>query len=184
MWEGRESGGDGGSLVTLGQFEAAHSAAEALNNKDLKLFNSIANVIKEQTGQAAPTEFEAVKRIVADEIVKSIIGGVTALGDRAEAAATISRANSPEQLMGVIGRYKELIGGQMKGLESQYINGTGKTKEDFRSRLFPAAAAMLDKATEKQDGARTNSKGWKMMTDKNGNKAYVSPDGKSFEEVK
>jgi hypothetical protein len=30
----------------------------------------------------------------------------------------------------------------------------------------------------------TNSKGWKLYTDAKGNKAYVSPDGKSFEEVR
>lgn len=32
--------------------------------------------------------------------------------------------------------------------------------------------------------ATKNSKGWTLYTDKNGNMAYVSPDGKSFEEVK
>jgi hypothetical protein len=32
--------------------------------------------------------------------------------------------------------------------------------------------------------APTNTKGWVLHTDANGNKAYVSPDGKSFEEVK
>jgi hypothetical protein len=31
---------------------------------------------------------------------------------------------------------------------------------------------------------RTNSKGWTLHTDAKGNQAYVSPDGKSFEEVK
>ena len=30
----------------------------------------------------------------------------------------------------------------------------------------------------------TNSKGWKLHKDAKGNKAYVSPDGKQFEEVK
>lgn len=32
--------------------------------------------------------------------------------------------------------------------------------------------------------AAVNSKGWKLHTDANGNRAYVSPDGKSFEEVR
>jgi len=31
---------------------------------------------------------------------------------------------------------------------------------------------------------KTNAKGWALHTDANGNKAYVSPDGKQFEEVK
>lgn len=39
----------------------------------------------------------------------------------------------------------------------------------------PAAAKSIPK---------TNAKGWKLHTDKNGKQAYVSPDGKQYEEVK
>jgi hypothetical protein len=39
------------------------------------------------------------------------------------------------------------------------------------------------KATTASAPANANAKGWTLHTDKNGNKAYVSPDGKQFEEV-
>jgi hypothetical protein len=39
------------------------------------------------------------------------------------------------------------------------------------------------KATAASAPANANAKGWTLHTDKNGNKAYVSPDGKQFEEV-
>lgn len=41
-----------------------------------------------------------------------------------------------------------------------------------------------DNASSSTTSGNTNSKGWILHTDKNGNKAYVSPDGKQFEEVK
>lgn len=39
-------------------------------------------------------------------------------------------------------------------------------------------------AAPKQQPASRNAKGWVLMTDAKGNRAYVSPDGKSFEEVR
>jgi hypothetical protein len=42
----------------------------------------------------------------------------------------------------------------------------------------------LVSSADEQDDQQTNSKGWQLMTDSNGNQAYVSPDGSQFEEVK
>jgi hypothetical protein len=41
-----------------------------------------------------------------------------------------------------------------------------------------------DSAKTQQSNAQTNSKGWVLHTDANGNKAFVSPDGKQYEEVR
>jgi hypothetical protein len=40
------------------------------------------------------------------------------------------------------------------------------------------------KPTEKQPTPQRNTKGWQLSVDANGNRAYVSPDGTKFEEVK
>ena len=51
----------------------------------------------------------------------------------------------------------------------------------------PAAAATAPAATptaKTETAPNTNSKGWVLHTDAKGNNAYVSPDGKQFEEVK
>ena len=114
-------------LKTLGEL------GDALNNGDLKQFNRVGNIVAAQFGVPAPTNFDAAKRIVADEIVKAVTGAAGALGDREKADKTLSDANSPAQLKGVIDTYRRLIQGQIKGLEIQYKSGTGK--DDFKQRF-------------------------------------------------
>jgi len=58
-----------------------------------------------------------------------------------------------------------------------------KKLEDENGRLKRGASGKSSDAPAKSDG-NTNAKGWTLHTDKNGNKAYVSPDGKQFEEMK
>jgi len=58
-----------------------------------------------------------------------------------------------------------------------------------RSYLFPDSARKVigdtaDAARKGEALPPTNEKGWKLMTDKAGNQAYVSPDKKQFEEPK
>lgn len=119
-------------LTTLGELSAA------LKNNDTQAINRVAQFFAQQTGSPAPTNFDAAKRIVADEIVKAVIGGRGALGDRKAADETLSRVNSPEQLIGVIDTYKKLINGQLGGLEKQYEVATGKT--NFKERFLTSGA--------------------------------------------
>ena len=116
-------------LDTLGQL------SEALNNNDINLFNKIGNTYAKQTGSPIPTNFNAAKKIVADEIVKGIVGSGGGVADREEAAASIDAANSPAQLKGVIDTYKQLLGGQLSGLKQQYEVSTGK--KDFNKFISP-----------------------------------------------
>jgi hypothetical protein len=116
-------------LDTLGQL------SEALNNNDINMFNKIGNTFAQQTGNPIPTNFNAAKKIVADEIVKGIMGSGGGVADREEAAATINAANSPAQLKGVIDTYKQLLGGQLSGLKQQYETTTGK--KDFNKFISP-----------------------------------------------
>ena len=106
---------------------------DALNNGDLKAINAVGNVIARQTGQPAPTNFDAAKQIVTAEVIKAVVasgGGVT---ERQEAERNFSAANSPEMLKGVINTYKQLLGGQLKSLNLQYENTTGR--KDFDKKL-------------------------------------------------
>lgn len=141
--------------VALDHLDTLDKLSDALNNKDTQLFNKIGNLVATQTGKAAPTNFNAAKSIVADEIVKAIVGSGGALADREEAARTVNSANSPEQLKGVIQTYKQLMGGQLSGLEQQYSATTGK--KDFRTKfLTPSAQATLSspEKAKAQGGAK------------------------------
>jgi len=115
--------------VALNHLDTLDKAAENLGNMSFRPGNQLYNYVSEQLGQPAPTEFSAIKKIVGDEIVKAVIGGGGGVADREEAANTISRANSPEQLKQVMAKYRDLMKGQLSGLRQQYIASTGK--QDF-----------------------------------------------------
>jgi hypothetical protein len=115
--------------------------SEALGNGDVPAINKIGNYFSRQTGQAAPNNFEGAKKIVADEIVKAIVGNGGGVGDREEAAKTIHDAQSPAQLAGMIDTYKELLGGQLNSLGLQYKNSTGQ--DNFDRSLSPEVAEFL-----------------------------------------
>ena len=120
-----------------------NSTIDALQNNDAKLFNQLGNTIATQFGAPAPTDFNGVKTIVADELVKAILGGAGALGDRKAIQETVSSANSPEQLRSMIKRYQQLMDGQRTGLADQYKSGGGNNANvlSLLNKNKPAAAA-------------------------------------------
>ena len=134
-------------LVTLEQLVGA------LNNRDINAFNRIANFVQTELGYPAPTNFEAARDVVANEILKAIIGsGTMALQDREEAQKRISSARSPDQLMGVMSTYKELMAGQIRGLKKQYEDATGL--KNFDRKLMPETLRQM-KLREETRGETT-----------------------------
>jgi hypothetical protein len=115
--------------------------ANALGNGNIPVVNSIAQKYAKQTGEEAPTNFDAAKQIIGQEIIKAIVANGGGQAEREEAGAQLSRANSPKQLVGVANTYKKLMGGQLKSLQLQYEQGTGR--KDFTNRLTPAAQQEL-----------------------------------------
>jgi hypothetical protein len=134
-------------------------AVDALKNGNIQLFNRAAQAYAQQTGSSAPTDFNATKEIVGDEIVKAVVGsGSGALGDRDAIKATVALANSPQQLYGVINKYRELANGQLKGLGKQYSEATGR--DDFDRFLAPGTKAFFEgKGEKKSDQGDKGSSG-------------------------
>ena len=120
--------------VAMDHLDTLGSTVDALKNGNVRLFNELGNQVAAATGNPAPTDFNAVKQIVGDEIVKAVIGGAGALGDREEVAKVLNAANSPQQLASVVNRYKQLMGGQLKGLRKQYEASTGR--KDFDEKFL------------------------------------------------
>jgi hypothetical protein len=123
-----------------------NNTISALQNGDVKLLNQLGNTIATQMGAPAPTDFNGVKTIVADELVKAILGGAGALGDRKAIQETISSASSPDQLRSMIKRYQEMMEGQRTGLAEQYKSGGGNNANvlSLLNKNKPAAAAGVD----------------------------------------
>jgi hypothetical protein len=140
------SGQEGKSIrainTAVAHLDTLANAASALKNKDVRLFNQIGNAISKEFGAPAPTDFAALKRFVAGELVKAASGTAGALGDREEISNTVDGANSPEQLAGVINQFQDLMSGQLNSFKTQYTNGTGR--DDFDAKfLTPRAKEFL-----------------------------------------
>lgn len=118
--------------TAIDHLSTLEKAAKALENKDTRVINTVQNYFDKEFGGTKVTDFEAVKKIVGDEINKAVIGGVGALADRQEIAKTLSAASSPAQLAGVVGKLKELMAGRMRAIESQYKGVVNKN--DFYDR--------------------------------------------------
>ena len=99
--------------------------AKELGNSELPFVNTMGNKIAQWTGQPAPTNFAAVKTVVADELTKAILGTAGALGDRKTMQDEVNSSSSPAQLAGVVGKWQKLISGQVNGLSDQYKSGGG-----------------------------------------------------------
>lgn len=119
--------------TAIDHLDTMDKLATALNNNDMKAFNSVSQAFASQFGVAAPTNFDAAKAIVGGEVAKALTGANMALKDREEIRDTLNRANSPAQLKGVITTLQHLMGGQLKSLETQYTSSTGR--KDFEGKL-------------------------------------------------
>ena len=113
----------------------------ALKNGDVQMINKVKNLVAQQFGDPAATNFESAKKIVTDEIVKAIVGAGGGVTDREHAAQIMSAAKSPEQLQGAINQIHELMGGQLRGLAQQYYAGGG-AKDFGQTFLTPRARSL------------------------------------------
>jgi len=147
--------------VVISHLNTLDKLTDALNNRDVQALNQVSNAFKQQFGSPAPTNFNAAKAIVGDEIIKAIVAGGGALADRENAQNQINAANTPAQLKGVIKTYKELMAGQLKGLKKQYEDTT--FLRDFDERLAPETRSELEAI---QGGAAPSGKTGNPLVDK------------------
>ncbi len=148
------TGPQGNSVVSfnraLDHLDQLNELGKAMNNGDLPAANAIKNQIVSWTGGAAPNNFEGLKAIVGQEIVKAIVANGGGEREREEAAKRISSASSPDQLNGIIQTYKGAMGAQLSALKRQYETST--YREDFETKLSPKAIAEM-KGHEGASGA-------------------------------
>lgn len=128
--------------VAVQHLDQLSELADALHNGDVAMINKAGNAVGAATGAAAPTNFEAAKKIVTDEVVKAIVGAGGTGGDREKMEAIINSAQSPEQLHGAIGVVQGLMTGQLNGLRQQYKGATNR--DDFEDMLLPETRAKLE----------------------------------------
>jgi len=123
-------------LDTLGQL------TDALGNGNVQAVNRISNFLATQFGMPAVTNFNTGKQIIADEVLKAVVGsGAGSQFDREQLQAQFAAANSPAQLKGAIETAQKLMAGQVKGLRQQYEFATGA--HNFDNMLTPVTRQRL-----------------------------------------
>ena len=149
--------------VAVQHLEQLGGLVEALGNGNIQQFNRLGQIVAQQSGRAAPTNFDATKKIVADEIVKAVVGTSGGVYDREEVASTINRASSPAQLRGVIKEFQGIMGGQLSGFKCQYEKTTGL--QDFDEFIDPLTRERLKSHSGEKPGAGGVAGGvkWKIV---------------------
>jgi hypothetical protein len=94
-----------------------------LNNSNLQIYNKAAQAFAEQTGNAAPANFEAAKNAMSGEVAAALKASGATDQEIAHVGSTFSRAQSPGQLKGAINTYRTLLRGKRDQLKQQYDSG-------------------------------------------------------------
>ena len=124
------SGVQGKALIALGtagrHLETLNNLIEPLDNDPLRATNKLTQWFSQQTGNPVPATFDSAKRIVADEVMKTIVSTGGGVKEREDLQKDLDRANSPAQLKGVMNSWTELMKGKVVGLANEWKGSTGK----------------------------------------------------------
>lgn len=128
--------------------------------------NAALNDMRARFGDARVAEFQVAINGFKNAYSRAISpSGTPTVHDKQHADDLFSMDQSPEQFAASLQQAKREMAAALKA--------PSEVQSQQRARISGRGAGP----------AATNAKGWKMMTDKDGNKAYVSPDGKRYEEV-
>lgn len=118
--------------------------------------------------------FDVAVKAVSNEYAKIISGSMgntaTAQGEIQKVAALLNAAQTPAQVTEVVNLMRRETQNRMHGFDEE----KAVLRDSMRVKRKPAGGGT----------PTTNAQGWTLHTDAKGNKAYVSPDGKQFQEVK
>lgn len=125
----------------VAHLDQLNSLGQGLSSGNLPAINAAQQAYMKATGSPAPTNFNAVKQIAADEAVKFIVANGGTLDDRKKAQEMFNGAQSPQQLSGAIQQVYHLAGGQLGGMRQRY-QGINATNE-FDATLTPRTKQIM-----------------------------------------
>lgn len=138
------TGTQGKSIVAvnnaMAHLDLLGQLADAMGNGNIQMLNAARQAYEQQVGSPAPTTFDAVRNIAAQEVVKSVVPGGGGVAERAAAAEDFKKAASPAQIHGAINGVKGLFSGQLGNYRQQYKKLTGL--DDFDDMLSEETKAL------------------------------------------
>jgi len=178
-----------GINTAVAHMDALSPLIDNLDNTRSPLFNKLANVFKQQTGQTAPTNFAALKEFVAGEVAKAVLPGGGGEGERAALSGPLAAANSPAQLKEAVQTIQKALAGKTEALRNQWEIGTNGTQGSFDKFLLPQTKKALGIDTPAEPAVTPQSPAKptgpiKIASDEDFAKlpsgtVFVGPDGKT-----
>jgi hypothetical protein len=95
-------------------------AASALDNNDTQALNKLKNYFSRELGSEVPTNFEALRHLVSDEIANTFKTTGATDSTIKNAADTVYAAQSPGQLLGALKRLARLAEGRIRAIGNKY----------------------------------------------------------------
>jgi hypothetical protein len=132
------------AIIHLDQLGAA---ATAMANGSFVPGNRIYNWVSQTFGSATPTNFDGLKATVSSEMANALKGQATD-PEIATLKATVDRANSPQQLAGIVKTYLSVGAAKLNTYDEQYHQAVDRPGQSEKDKdpwhpLLPTAAKVL-----------------------------------------
>lgn len=139
------AGHTGGRIQSVGavvsHLDTLSALGVQLTSGSLPLINAAKQMYQRQTGLPAPTNFQTVKNIAADEVSKFLISNGGGEADRKQIQSMFDAAQSPAQLNGALSQAQSLLVGQLSAMRQRY-SAIGATN-DFDGTLTPRVRQLM-----------------------------------------
>ena len=137
--------------TVIGHLGTLDEAAQAMNNKDLRAFNAVANRLATELGDPRVQNFDTAKQAVAEETMRVFRQvGASELEARMW-GERIQSSGAPAQLRGVIATLGKLLESRVDAIGQQFertVNDAGNP-----ARVDPSNKAVLDRLIKQGGGA-------------------------------
>jgi hypothetical protein len=115
--------------TVIGHLDTLENAAENLDNSKLRKYNSVANYVKNETGQPEVMKFNAARNAVSNELGRVFTGvGQVTETEKQAFREDLNAANSPEQIHQVAETYIDLIKSRTDAIKSNWDQTMGGVK--------------------------------------------------------
>jgi hypothetical protein len=128
--------------TAIGHVGDLQTAADALNNGNIRLFNAIGNKYNVYTGADQVTNYNNVLGKVSEELTKAYRGSGGNESDIQREIANLPASSSPDQFKGGLTTIATLLKSKIDALNDQYQRGMGTAAND-KSFYTPTAVKTL-----------------------------------------
>jgi hypothetical protein len=122
----------------------------ALGNKNVKVFNSIAQKWKTETGNPVGASFDEVKQAVSGELTK--VTGSLSQGEQEAIKGPLEKSNSPQSLRGAVRSAVQIMDGKINALHQHYVDIMHE--EPDSPLIYPESQKVRDRLLGNQGGGQ------------------------------